>query len=78
MKLKPKATEVDRQVGSRLRERRRLLGLTMEQLGQRVGVTYQQVYKYEVGNNRISAVRLHDLARTLHVPMEFFFEDAAA
>lgn len=76
--MKSKVGEIDRRVGSRLRERRGLLGLTMEQLGQRVGVTYQQVYKYEVGKNRISAVRLHDLARTLHVPMEFFFEDSAA
>ena len=64
---------IDFHVGSRLRLRRTLLGMTLEQLGEAMGLTFQQVQKYERGSNRIGAGRLFDLARVLGVPVEFFF-----
>ncbi len=66
---------IDAHVGSRLRLRRTLLGMTLEQLGEAMGLTFQQVQKYERGSNRIGAGRLFDLARVLDVPVEFFFDD---
>lgn len=66
---------VDVHVGKRLRLRRALLGLSQEQLAAAVGVTFQQIQKYERGSNRVSASRLFDIARVLGVPISFFFED---
>ena len=67
---------IDLHVGSRVRMRRILLGLTQERLGEALGVTFQQVQKYEKGTNRIGASRLQDMAKILDVPPSFFFEDA--
>ena len=61
-------------VGSRVRQRRTLLGLSLEKLAESVGLTYQQVQKYEWGVNRISASRLYQLTRILGVPVSFFFD----
>ncbi len=66
---------IDIHVGSRLRLRRDLLGLTLQTLAKAVGVTYQQLQKYEWGVNRISASRLFNLSHVLDVPMSFFFDD---
>ncbi|GAA0590412.1 helix-turn-helix transcriptional regulator [Caenispirillum bisanense] len=66
---------IDVNVGVRLRLRRTLLGMTQQQLGDAIGVTFQQVQKYERGTNRISASRLYDMACVLGVPVAFFFED---
>lgn len=66
---------VDVHVGYRVRLRRTLLGYTQQQLGEAVGVTFQQMQKYERGTNRLSASRLYDVARVLGVPISFFFED---
>ena len=66
---------VDVHVGTRMRLRRTLLGLSQEKLGAAIGLTFQQVQKYERGANRISASRLFDLARILDVPVSFFFDD---
>jgi transcriptional regulator with XRE-family HTH domain len=66
---------VDVHVGKRLRLRRTLMGLSQEKLGAAIGLTFQQVQKYERGSNRIGASRLFDLARVLDVPVGFFFED---
>jgi transcriptional regulator with XRE-family HTH domain len=66
---------VDVHVGSRLRLRRTLLGLSQEQLAAAVGVTFQQIQKYERGSNRVSASRLYDIARVMGVPIQYFFED---
>ena len=66
---------IDVYVGSRVRMRRLLLGLSQERLADQIGVTFQQVQKYERGANRIGASRLWDLSRVLDCPMSFFFED---
>lgn len=66
---------VDIHVGSRVRLRRTLLGLSQEKLGDAVGLTFQQIQKYERGANRIGASRLFQLSRILDVPISFFFED---
>lgn len=66
---------IDVHVGSRLRLRRTLLGMSQEKLGDAIGLTFQQVQKYERGANRIGASRLFDLSRVLDVPVSFFFED---
>jgi transcriptional regulator with XRE-family HTH domain len=65
---------VDRHVGSRVRLRRQLLNMSQEKLGEELGVTFQQVQKYERGANRIGAGRLWVLARVLDVPVSFFYE----
>ena len=70
-----KSHPVDVHVGARVRLRRVLLGMTQTNLGTAIGVTFQQMQKYERGTNRISASRLHDLARVLDVPIEHFFDD---
>ncbi len=66
---------VDIHVGARVRLRRTLLGLSQEKLGEAIGLTFQQVQKYERGANRIGSSRLFDLSRVLDVPVGFFFED---
>src|SRR5215218_3069981 len=66
---------VDVRVGGRLRLRRNMLGLTQEQLGEAIGLTFQQVQKYERGANRIGASRLYELSRILDMPVSFFFDD---
>ncbi len=65
---------IDRVVGQRLRWRRRELKLTQEQLGEKLGLTFQQVQKYEKGVNRISAGRLFEVSEVLTVPVSYFFE----
>ena len=62
-------------VGSRVRMRRNMLGLSQEKLGDKISLTFQQVQKYERGANRISASRLHELAQVLDVPVSFFFDE---
>ena len=66
---------VDVHVGARVRLRRTLLGMSQEKLGESLGLTFQQVQKYERGFNRIGASRLYDIARILDVPVAFFFDD---
>ncbi len=66
---------VDIHVGSRTRQRRTLLGMTQTDLGDAIGLTFQQVQKYEYGKNRISASRLCDLCRVLDVSIQYFFDD---
>lgn len=66
---------VDVHVGSRVRLRRTLLGMSQEKLGSAIGLTFQQVQKYERGANRIGASRLFDLSRVLDVPVAFFFDE---
>ncbi len=76
MRSAPHPTDV--QVGRRLREQRTLKGLSQERLARLIGVTYQQVQKYERGTNRIGSSRLEQLARILAVPVGYFFEGAPA
>ena len=68
--------EMDRYVGSRIRQRRIMLGMTQQQLAELVGVTYQQAHKYERGTNRVSAGRLHQIALALGVGINYFYEHA--
>jgi transcriptional regulator with XRE-family HTH domain len=72
-----KPNPIDVHVGSRVRLRRTLLGMSQERLGEALGLTFQQVQKYERGTNRIGASRLFDLSRVLEVPVSFFFEAMA-
>ncbi len=65
---------IDVHVGSRVRLRRTLLGMNQTQLGEKLGITYQQIQKYETGFNRISASRLYQMSRILGVPVSFFFD----
>ena len=65
---------VDVHVGQRVRQRRWMVGMTQQQLGNEVGIKFQQIQKYETGTNRISASRLWDIAAALDVPVSFFFE----
>jgi transcriptional regulator with XRE-family HTH domain len=69
-----KANPVDEHVGKRVRFRRRELDISQEELGRRLGVTFQQMQKYEGGANRITAGRLFQISRVLKVPVAFFFE----
>ncbi len=66
---------VDVHVGARLRQRRTLLGMTQTKVGESIGVSFQQMQKYERGANRISSSRLYDLSGMLEVPIEYFFGD---
>jgi transcriptional regulator with XRE-family HTH domain len=66
---------IDVHVGARIRLRRTLLGMSQERLGEALGLTFQQVQKYERGVNRVGASRLFDLSRVLDVPISFFFDD---
>jgi transcriptional regulator with XRE-family HTH domain len=68
------ANPIDLHVGKRLRQRRRLLGLTQQKLADEVNIRFQQIQKYESGANRISASRLWSLSRALDVPVAFFFD----
>jgi transcriptional regulator with XRE-family HTH domain len=68
---------IDAHVGSRMRLRRTLMGLSQEKLGEAIGLTFQQVQKYERGANRISCSRLFDLSQVLDAPVSFFFDDMA-
>lgn len=71
-----KPNPIDVHVGTRVRLRRMLLGMSQEKLGEHLGLTFQQVQKYEKGVNRIGASRLFDLARVLGVPVQFFYDEA--
>jgi transcriptional regulator with XRE-family HTH domain len=68
------ASEIDLHLGRRLRRRRRLLGLTQQQVAEAVGIRFQQVQKYECGANRVSASRLWELAEALEAPVNYFFD----
>jgi transcriptional regulator with XRE-family HTH domain len=75
---KKQANPVDAHVGHRVRLRRMLIGMSQERLGELLGLTFQQVQKYEKGINRIGAGRLFEVAGILGVPVSFFYEDAEA
>src|SRR6266699_2169685 len=76
MASKKQPNPIDVHVGSRVRLRRMMLGMSQERLGESLGITFQQIQKYEKGTNRIGASRLQHIARVLTVPVSFFFEDA--
>jgi transcriptional regulator with XRE-family HTH domain len=76
MANKKQPNPIDIHVGSRVRLRRMMLGMSQEKLGESLGITFQQIQKYEKGTNRIGASRLQHIARVLTVPVSFFFEDA--
>lgn len=67
---------IDVHVGSRVRLRRTMLSMSQEKLGDSLGITFQQIQKYEKGANRIGASRLQEIANVLNTPVSFFFEDA--
>jgi len=71
---KKQANPIDGQVGNRLRLRRMMIGMSQEKLGELLGLTFQQVQKYEKGVNRIGAGRLFEIARILGVPIQYFYE----
>jgi len=73
---KKKPNPIDIHVGSRVRLRRNMLGMSQEKLGESLGITFQQIQKYEKGTNRVGASRLQAIAAILGVPVAFFFEDA--
>ena len=66
---------IDAHVGARVRLKRMLMGMSQERLGELLGVTFQQVQKYEKGANRIGASRLYEISRVLEVPVQYFFND---
>jgi len=74
-KTRGKPTWVDVHVGKRVRQRRTLMGISQERLGDALDLTFQQVQKYERGANRLGAGRLFDMAKALDVPITYFFED---
>jgi transcriptional regulator with XRE-family HTH domain len=74
-KKKGRANSIDENVGVQLRQRRALLGLSQEKLAEQVGITFQQIQKYENGANRISASRLYEFSKVLDIPVSFFFEN---
>ncbi|MDZ7875677.1 MAG: helix-turn-helix domain-containing protein [Rhizobium sp.] len=73
---KKKPNPIDVHVGSRVRLRRTMLGMSQEKLGEALGITFQQIQKYEKGTNRVGASRLQNISKILNVPVSFFFEDA--
>jgi transcriptional regulator with XRE-family HTH domain len=73
-----KPNPMDIHVGSRVRLRRMVIGMSQEKLGEKMGLTFQQIQKYEKGTNRIGASRLFQLSQIMDVPVQFFFEDAPA
>jgi hypothetical protein len=75
---KKQTNPIDIQVGNRVRIRRMLIGMSQEKLGDLLGLTFQQVQKYEKGVNRIGAGRLYEVSRILNVPVDFFYEGVAA
>jgi len=76
MVMKKSPNPIDKHVGSRVRMRRMMLGMSQEKLGERLSLTFQQVQKYEKGTNRIGASRLQQISNILQVPVSFFFEGA--
>lgn len=76
MASKKSPNPIDMHVGSRVRLRRMMLGMSQEKLGESLGITFQQIQKYEKGTNRVGASRLQHIATILKVPVSFFFEDA--
>ncbi|WP_319774954.1 helix-turn-helix transcriptional regulator [Breoghania sp.] len=76
MPSKKAPNPIDVHVGSRIRLRRMMLGMSQEKLGENLGITFQQIQKYEKGTNRVGASRLQHIATVLKVPISFFFEDA--
>ena len=76
MMAKKAPNPTDKHVGSRVRMRRMMLGMSQEKLGDALGLTFQQVQKYEKGTNRIGASRLQQISHILQVPVAFFFEGA--
>ena len=75
---RPRAQDIDRHVGARMRERRIMLGLTQQQMAELIGVTYQQAHKYEKGINRIAGGRLYTIAQALGVEVGYFYEGMEA
>lgn len=73
---KKKPDPIDVYVGSRIRFRRNLLGMSQEKLGEQLGITFQQIQKYEKGTNRVGASRLQAISEILEVPVSFFFEES--
>ena len=73
-KKKGRANSIDEHVGLQLRQRRALLGFSQEKLAEKVGITFQQIQKYENGANRVSASRLYEFSKVLDIPVNFFFE----
>ncbi len=73
---KKKPNPIDVHVGSRIRLRRTMMGMSQEKLGESLGITFQQIQKYEKGTNRVGASRLQNISSILGVPVSFFFEDA--
>lgn len=73
---KKKPNPIDIHVGSRIRLRRNMLGMSQEKLGENLGITFQQIQKYEKGTNRVGASRLQAIASIIGVPVSFFFDDA--
>lgn len=71
----PRPHPVDLHVGARIRLKRKLAGISQMQLADALGITFQQIQKYEIGSNRMSASKLHAAALVLKVPMAWFFED---
>ncbi|MHA1554094.1 MAG: helix-turn-helix domain-containing protein, partial [Alphaproteobacteria bacterium] len=78
MAIKKQPNPIDVHVGGRVRLRRMMLGMSQEKLGDQLGITFQQIQKYEKGTNRIGASRLQNISTVLSVPVSFFFEDAPA
>ena len=76
MMAKKAPNPIDKHVGSRVRMRRMMLAMSQEKLGDALGLTFQQVQKYEKGTNRIGASRLQQISHILQVPVSFFFEGA--
>src|ERR1700738_3009952 len=76
MAAKKSPNPIDKHVGSRVRMRRMMLAMSQEKLGDALGLTFQQVQKYEKGTNRIGASRLQQISHILQVPVAFFFEGA--
>jgi transcriptional regulator with XRE-family HTH domain len=74
--IKKAPNPIDKHVGSRVRMRRVLIGMSQEKLEESLGLTFQQIQKYEKGTNRIGASRLQNISKILNVPIEFFFEGA--
>ena len=72
--MKKSTGQIDKEIGSRMRMRRMLIGMSQEKLGEMLGLTFQQVQKYEKGTNRISVGRMIDIAHVLGVEINFFFE----
>jgi transcriptional regulator with XRE-family HTH domain len=72
--MKKSPNPIDKHVGSRVRMRRMMLSMSQEKLGDALGLTFQQVQKYEKGTNRIGASRLQQISKILQVPVSFFFE----